>query len=359
VGGGAGFTHEQLLHEFAKLIPVLDGRSYKGQHGKVGIVGGCVEYTGAPFFASQSSMLVGCDMSYIIAMPEAAAAIKGFSPDMMVVPWLPPSDTALEAAAARDPHVAAESEEEAHIKDSKTKFDRFRPRMTSMVLGPGLGDQRSVAAAAAGFLSSARNTKLPFIVDGSGISSVIAAPHKVAVGDASSGPDAISTVQGCRLAVLTPNVAELGRIAAKLGSPLPGAPNTEWQQHAQKIAAQLAGPVLVSKGPQDIITDGRVTLTCAVPAALKRCGGQGDVVAGVTGTFMSWAAKAQMEHIERLERREVDPGKPSPFMLAAYAGCTVVRNASAAAFADRRRAMLTPDIIEALPTAFEATFPGK
>ena len=36
----------------------------------------------------------------------------------------------------------------------------------------------------------------------------------------------------------------------------------------------------VSKGPQDIITDGHVSVVCSVPASLKRCGGQGDVLAG-------------------------------------------------------------------------------
>lgn len=72
----------------------------------------------------------------------------------------------------------------------------------------------------------------------------------------------------------------------------------------------------MAKGPHDIITDGRVTLTCAAPAALKRCGGQGDLVAGVTGTFLSWAAQAQAEYNEQVDRRQVDPAKkPSPFMV--------------------------------------------
>lgn len=48
----------ELLERFKSIIPALTGTNYKGQHGKVGVVGGCVEYTGAPFFAAQSSMKV-------------------------------------------------------------------------------------------------------------------------------------------------------------------------------------------------------------------------------------------------------------------------------------------------------------
>jgi hypothetical protein len=37
---------------------LLADESYKGQSGKVGVMGGCREYTGAPFFAAMSAMRV-------------------------------------------------------------------------------------------------------------------------------------------------------------------------------------------------------------------------------------------------------------------------------------------------------------
>jgi ATP-dependent NAD(P)H-hydrate dehydratase len=30
--------------------------AYKGANGKVGVVGGCLEYTGAPYYAAQASL---------------------------------------------------------------------------------------------------------------------------------------------------------------------------------------------------------------------------------------------------------------------------------------------------------------
>ena len=38
------------------------GQNYKGQHGKIGIIGGCREYTGAPYFAAISATKV-CTVS--------------------------------------------------------------------------------------------------------------------------------------------------------------------------------------------------------------------------------------------------------------------------------------------------------
>lgn len=43
--------------------------SYKGQSGKVGVIGGCREYTGAPYFAAMSALRVcrGCPQGSCLA----------------------------------------------------------------------------------------------------------------------------------------------------------------------------------------------------------------------------------------------------------------------------------------------------
>jgi len=56
---------------------------------------------------------------------------------------------------------------------------------------------------------------------------------------------------------------------------------SQWQRHAPEVAAALGGPVVVSKGPSDLITDGINILKCDLAATPKRSGGQGDVLAGV------------------------------------------------------------------------------
>jgi ATP-dependent NAD(P)H-hydrate dehydratase len=40
------------------------GGNYKGAHGKVAVVGGCLEFTGAPFFAAMSALRVRPSCAY-------------------------------------------------------------------------------------------------------------------------------------------------------------------------------------------------------------------------------------------------------------------------------------------------------
>lgn len=87
-------------------------------------------------------------------------------------------------------------------------------------------------------------------------------------------------LQGYSKCLLTPNIAELGRIAKAFGVPLEGPMGSQWQVHAKDIAMALDGPVLMSKGPADIVTDGNECWTCKAEATPKRSGGQGDVLAG-------------------------------------------------------------------------------
>jgi len=49
---------ESLLPTIRNLVPVLSSDKHKGQSGKIGVVGGCEEYTGAPFFAAYSALNV-------------------------------------------------------------------------------------------------------------------------------------------------------------------------------------------------------------------------------------------------------------------------------------------------------------
>jgi ATP-dependent NAD(P)H-hydrate dehydratase len=45
-------------------------------------------YSGAPYFSSMSSLRVGADLSYVLTTQEASPIIKGYSPEMMVLPIL-------------------------------------------------------------------------------------------------------------------------------------------------------------------------------------------------------------------------------------------------------------------------------
>lgn len=114
-------------------------------------------------------------------------------------------------------------------------------------------------------------------------------------------------IKGYRRAVLTPNVVEFKRLSEQVGVD----PDTPKDLRASLISRKLGGVTVLQKGPKDIIsTDStgdeadlaasqmsganaefekaKETAEVDVEGGLKRCGGQGDVLSGVVGTFMAW-----------------------------------------------------------------------
>ncbi len=105
---------------------------------------------------------------------------------------------------------------------------------------------------------------------------------------------------------------------------------------------------MVQKGVADLIACGaRPVLCCSAPGAPRRCGGQGDVLAGATGVFAAWAVAA-----------ETAGGSSADLQLAAFAACTVTRGAARRAFATRKRSMVAGDLIGELGDAMEELAPA-
>lgn len=151
--------------------------------------------------------------------------------------------------------------------------------------------------------------------------------------------------------------------------------------------AAFRGPSILAKGPADMILQpiicgnsnasgsGNSTsavsavqlLECREVAALRRCGGQGDVLAGTLAAFLCWATKsdgvtggntnsnANASSSGHGSSTGASQGAeaPGPYALAAYAACSVMRSASAAAFTAQGRGLLAGDIIPLLPHAVD------
>ncbi len=83
---------EAILAHAARLVPALGTR--KGLSGRVAVIGGSEEYTGAPFLAGMSALRTGADLVHVVCPPSAAVAIKSYSPDLIVHPWLTTSGEA-------------------------------------------------------------------------------------------------------------------------------------------------------------------------------------------------------------------------------------------------------------------------
>ena len=61
------------------IVPSLDGSRHKGQCGRVGIIGGSQDFTGAPYYAGMAALRTGADLVYVFTAKEAATAIKAYA----------------------------------------------------------------------------------------------------------------------------------------------------------------------------------------------------------------------------------------------------------------------------------------
>ncbi|KAG0654578.1 hypothetical protein C6P46_001599 [Rhodotorula mucilaginosa] len=305
--------HAKTLARCKRLIPPLSPDLHKGQAGRIGVVGGSKDYSGAPYFASMTTLRMGADLAHVICEPAAGSIIKTYSPDLIVHTDL-------------NEHLSEQQIEEV--------FNGVLPRLHTLVIGPGLGRSEHMQLSARIALRLARENQLYVVIDADGLFLVQNDP---------------SVVKGYERAVLTPNVVEFGRLVESCNLD-PSLPDTEL---ASALSRALGGPTIVQKGRDDRITNGHETLVSSVTGSSRRCGGQGDVLSGAVGTFLAWGKNYE----ERQAKDEEDPIRPQEItLLAAYAASTLTRTASRLCFAKYKRAMQTGEMLGYVGEAFERAF---
>ncbi|EFN55939.1 hypothetical protein CHLNCDRAFT_57702 [Chlorella variabilis] len=311
-------SKQELLERVAHLVPDLAPTKYKGQAGKIAVVGGCREYTGAPFFASmaalkaslpwhwvascclRSSPQIGADLSHVFCTEGAATVIKGYSPELIVHPYLP------DGRGSQEPG--------PQVREAVAAIEPWLDRFDAVLVGPGLGRDPLILFTVAEVMRAVRRRGVPMVVDADGLWLVNQDP---------------SLVAGYRNAVLTPNKVEFQRLADKLGV------DAGSEDALQRICHSLDGPVVVRKGAVDAVGDGR----------------QGDVLSGCIATFAAWAQRAGGTSKEQLHAGDGVGGSGTgvpPLLVAAYAGCITTRRASQRAFARQRRSMGATDLLAEL-----------
>lgn len=85
----SGWIEIFQLKQFLTLaVPQLSTDMHKGEAGRVGIIGGSLEYTGAPYYAGIAALKTGCDLVHIFCPQSAGLPIKSYSPELIVHPLL-------------------------------------------------------------------------------------------------------------------------------------------------------------------------------------------------------------------------------------------------------------------------------
>jgi len=366
-------SHSSKSPDYEKLrllVPDLDSSKFhKGQAGKIGVVGGCEEYTGAPYFAAMSALRMGADLAHVFCAEGAGHVIKSYSPELIVHPYMREGGSGSNGGT----HTAYDAE---LVTEAMEKIEPWLDRMSAVVVGPGLGRDPTMCETAKRIIAAACEKDIPLVIDADGIRLVME-------------DEDVSLVGNNGRVVLTPNKAELDRFRG-CGW---GGESGNSGDIASDIAHILNGPVVVAKGEADVVVTHSIVdvedmpenthleglhsrfYVCDEMGSPRRCGGQGDVLAGTIATFLAWSIRSEAAecaivgatmHLEGIPDTEGHLFKfmfaPNVFAsrassLAAYAGCLVTRVAARAAFDKKRRSMLASDVIDELGETMQRLFP--
>ncbi|KAJ1723928.1 hypothetical protein LPJ53_001783 [Coemansia erecta] len=308
------------LQTLAQIIPPLTTSLHKGDCGRIAAIGGCEEYTGAPYFAASAALRLGVDIAYVVCEKDAATVIKSYSPDLIVTPYL---------------RSVENLEGKRTVGDVVGKIEGILDKLHAVSVGSGLGNDKRIRECVVGAVKAARDKRLPIVLDADSLALVCQDPH---------------IVSGYKEAVLTPNAPEFSRLAKALNV---NADEMDTIEAAQKVAEALGGVTIVRKGQSDVITDGQKTFVCEETGGLRRCGGQGDILSGSIAAFLAWGSKYR----EGKWKHTGDVIKPEDItLLAAYAACLVTRHASFLAYDECGRATQSSNVLEQVDIAFDNKF---
>lgn len=282
-------------------IPSLSSHMHKGQAGRIGIIGGSKQYTGAPYFAGISALKVGADIVHVFTDSDAAIPIKSYSPELIVHPLL--------------------SEE-----NSIEKVSSWFGGIHALVVGPGLGREEKSLSQAANLIELWKKTDQPLVLDAD-ILFLLNSRSEL--------------IKGYRKAILTPNKNEYDRLYKAIfneDAPTREIGSKRDVESLQKLCSALGNVTIIRKGEEDIVSDGKSTVVVNDQGGNRRCGGQGDVLCGVVSVFSHWT--------NLKEKNDGGNWEMAPTVVAASRASAFCRETSKKTFERKKRSMLTTDMIE-------------
>lgn len=222
------------------LLPNRDPWGHKGTFGKLLLLCGSLGYTGAAYFAAMGALRAGAGLVYL-GVPESIYAIEAVKLNEPVIFPLPEKDGMLAPEAIEA------------IRDRLAKVD-------AVLLGPGLGQSPGTLAVVQTVL---REAACPVVVDADGIN--LLAGHR----------DILREIPGKW--ILTPHDGEFARLGGRL--------EQGRMAGAVGLAQELGGVVLL-KGHETCITDGKLCYRNKTGNPGMAVGGSGDVLAGIVTAFL-------------------------------------------------------------------------
>ncbi len=233
---------EELKKEDIKnIFPKRDENSNKGNFGYVGIMGGCIEYSGAVKLAnlSSSALTSGAGVVRLIVPKEIASG---------VMPYL--LEQTLFTIESKDGHMLFNEEE----------IDKSLEKLKALSIGMGWGESKDNEK----ILSYILETKdIPIVIDADGLNTLAKMDKSILNRTKSK-------------VILTPHPKEFERISGYDFEDIKSNP----QELAVKFAKQY-DVILLLKGHTTIVTNGEEGYLVKRGCAGMATAGSGDVLSGV------------------------------------------------------------------------------
>lgn len=224
-------NHEAVL----SLLPDRNPWGHKGSFGKILLLCGSLGFTGAAYLAAMGALRSGAGLTFL-GVPEGIYEIEAIKLNEPVVFPLPDEGGKLSSDAI--PEI----------------LDRL-PKMDAVLIGCGLGQSAGTLAVVKAVLE---NAKCPVVVDADGIN--VLSGHK----------DILRGRQ--HPTILTPHDGEFARLGSVIGE--------DRMESASELAGEL-GCIVLLKGHETSITDGKTGYRNPTGNPGMAVGGSGDVLAGI------------------------------------------------------------------------------
>ena len=217
------------------LLPDRNPWGHKGDFGKLLLLCGSRGYTGAAYFAAMGALRAGAGLVFL---------------------GVPASIYAIEAVKLNEPVVCPLPDEGGMLSETAVpKLLNRLPKMDAVLIGPGLGQSDGTLAVVKAVLE---NAACPVVADADGIN-VLRGHRDILRGR--SNPT-----------ILTPHDGEFARLGGVIGNDRMAA--------AMTLAGDL-GCVVLLKGHETCVTDGKTLYVNPTGNPGMAVGGSGDVLAGI------------------------------------------------------------------------------
>ena len=353
-------TQLQTTTFHKKIIPLFNGKNHKGSHGRILTVGGSDNFVGAPLYSATSALRAGSDLSSVFTYDSSCGL-------------------AMKSQGGGELMITIIDEEE---KERKFIYDEYGcttnnelpsnlPSLSNihcLCLGPGLGRNEYAHNLSNAILFNIKEggeekdgrSSVPVVIDADGLwlfgNSEAVKQQRDDVD--LLPPHPLSFISSYSKCIITPNYMEFTRLYKYYELP----DNQTTENMVGYLLKELKIGGIVLKGEVDIIAvfgdnyedDEIILRTCNIPGSQKRCGGLGDILSGVTGTFVGWWYMNEKNPKDYANEDEHELNLSD----ALYHACAITRNASKHAFDLKKRAMKAEDVIGFIGEEIEKTFPA-